>query len=297
MHDTLGLTGRTRGVEQEEGVFGVDGLGREVVGVFFNFLVPPKVTASGPGNLSAGPLEDENASDIGALLESFVYDALGTDDLATTATLVSGDDDLGASVEDTVTERVGGETGEDNGVDGTNTGASKERNESLRNHRKVDGNSVTFLDTLLLKSPGNAGNLTQELSVCDGAALAGLVGLVDDGGLVGVLKGVTVDTVERGIQATLNKPGNITVGEGTGAGGLEILVEGEELAGHASPEGVGTADRLFVQFLVLVEVFKVSACGVLVVKGLGNVKGVDIVGLGDLQKLVSAWQCLFFFPP
>lgn len=41
-----------------------------------------------------------------------------------------------------------------------------------------------------------------------------------------------------------------------------------------------------------------SACGVLVIKGLGNVEGVDIVGLGDLQKLVPPWHCFYiFFPP
>jgi len=288
VHDTLGLTGGTGGVEQEERVFGVDRLRREVVGVLLNLLVPPEVTTRGPRDLSTGPLVDENAGDIRALLESLVNNALGTNDLATTATLISGDNDLGASIEDTVTEGVRGETGEDDGVDSTNTGASKESNESLRNHRKVDGNGVTLLDTLLLESPGNAGNLTQKLSVCDGAALAGLIGLVDNGGLVGVFESMTVDTVERGVQTTLNEPGNVTVDERTGAGGLEVLVEGEELAGHASPEGVGITDGLFVQLLVLVEVFKVSACGVLVIEGLGDVEGIDLVGLGDLQRLVPA---------
>ena len=40
-----------------------------------------------------------------------------------------------------------------------------------------------------------------------------------------------------------------------------------------------------------------SACGVLVIKGLGNVEGVDIVGLGDLQKLVPPWHCFYIFFP
>lgn len=284
VHDTLGLSGGTGGVKQEQRVFRVDGLGRQVVGVLLDLLVPPEVTAGGPGDLSTGTLVDKHAGDIRALLQSFVDNTLSTNDLATTAALVSGDDDLGASVQHTIAQRVGGETGEDDGMNSTDTGDGEEGNERLGNHRKVDGNSVTLLDTLLLQSPGDTGDLTQEFTVGDGAALIGLIGLVDDGDLVGVLDGVTVDTVEGGVQTALNEPSNVTVLERTIAGGLEVLVEGEEVPGHAGPESVGVANGLIVQLPVLVEVFEVSACGVLLVEGLGDVEGVDIVSLGDLMQ-------------
>lgn len=282
VHDTLGLSGGTGGVEQEQRVFRVDGLGRQVVRVFLDLLVPPDVTAGGPGDLSTGTLVDEHAGNIRALLKSLVDNTLGTNDLTTTTALVSGDDDLGASVQHTIAQRVGGETGKDDGVNGSDTGDGEEGNDGLGNHRKVDSNSVTLLDTLLLQSPGDTGDLTQQFTVGDGATLIGLVSLVDDGDLVGVLDSVTVDTVEGGVQATLNEPSNVTVLEGTVAGSLEVLVEGKVLTGHAGPEGVGAANGLIVELLVFIEVFEVSACRVFLVEGLGDIEGVDIVGLRNL---------------
>lgn len=246
VHDTLGLAGRTGSVEQKQRVFGANGLGSNVVRVLLDLLVPPDVTARGPGNLGTGALVDQNAGDLGALLESLVDDALSANGLTTTTTLIGGDDDLGASIHHTIPQGVRGETGKDDGVDGTDTGAGKEGNESFGNHGKVDGDGVTLLDTLLLESPGDTGNLTEQLPVGNNTALIGLVGLVDDGNLVGVLDRVTVDTVERSIQTTLDKPGHIAIDEGAVAGSLEIPVEGEEFAGHAGPEGVGIPDGLLV---------------------------------------------------
>lgn len=284
VHDTLGLTSRTGGVQQEQGVFGADGLGGEVVGVLLNLLVPPEVTAGGPRDVSASAFVDQHAGNVGALLESLIDDALGANDLATTAALIGGDDDLGLSVDHTVPQRVRGETSEDDGVNSANTRASQEGNEGLGNHGKVDGNGITLLDTLLLEGPGDAGDLTEELAVGDGAALIGLVGLVDDGNLVGVLDGVTVDAVVGSVQTTLNEPGDITVDEGAGAGGLEVLFKGEVITGHASPEGVGVADGLFIELFVLVKVFEVGAGRMLVVEGFGDVDelgGLGLVGLQD----------------
>ena len=284
VHDTLGLPGGTGGVKQEQRVFGIDGLGRQVVGVLLDLLVPPEVTAGSPGDLSTGTLVDEHAGNIGALLQSLVDNTLSTNDLTTTTALVCGDDDLGTSIQHTVAQRVGGETGEDDGVNGSDTGNGEEGNDGLRNHRKVDSNGVTLLDTLLLQGPGDTGDLTQQFTVGDGATLIGLVGLVDDGDLVGVLDGVTVDTVEGSVQATLNEPSNVTVLEGTVAGSLEVLVEGKVLTGHAGPEGVGAANGLIVELLVFIEVFEVSACRVFLVEGLGNMESVDFVSLRNLLR-------------
>lgn len=60
-------------------------------------------------------------------------------------------------------------------------------------------------------------------------------------------------------------------------GGLEILVEGEELPGHAGPKGVGALDGLIVELLVLIDVLDVGASGVFIVECLGDVEGVDLV--------------------
>lgn len=65
-------------------------------------------------------------------------------------------------------------------------------------------------------------------------------------------------------------------------GGLEITVEGEELTSHTSPESVGVLDGLIIELLVLVQVLHVGSAGVLLVEGLGNVEGVDLMGLKHL---------------
>lgn len=211
VHDTLGLAGRTRGIEEEEGVFGVHGLWGDVGRVLFNLLVPPNVAALCPGNLGTGAFVDKNRRYIRALLQTLVDDALSPDDLTTTLSFVCRDDNLGASVDDTVTQRVGGETGENDRVDSTDTRASKESDESLGNHGKIDGHCVALLDPALLQDPRNSGDLAEKLTVCDCSTLVGFVGLVDNGNLVGVLDGVSVDAVVRSIQLTLDEPSIVSV--------------------------------------------------------------------------------------
>ena len=286
VHDTLGLSSRTGSVQQEERVFRLDGLGGEVVGVLLDLLVPPQIPSLGPRDVSTGPLEHDAVADVRALLEGLVDDLLGANELSTTLALVRGDDDPAVSVDDTVTEGVRRETGEDDGVHGANARAGKESNDGLGNHGQVDGNSVALLDTLALEDPGETGDLPLELAVRDGAALVGLVGLVDDGDLVRVLESVTVDAVERRVQLASEKPSVVTVDEGAGARGVEILVEGDELAGHAAPEGVWLADGLIVELLVLVEGLEMGFRVVLLEEALGDVEGVDLVGLSDLRATV-----------
>lgn len=283
VHDTLGLSGGSRGVEQEERIFRVHRLRSKVVGVLLDLLVPPDITALGPGNLRAGALVDQDAGDIGALLQSLIDNALGANDLSSTLALIGRDDNLGASVQDTVPERVGGETGENNGVDGTDTRASQESDNGFGDHGKVDSNGVTLLHTLLAENPGNTRHLAQELTVGDCAALAGLIGLVDNGHLVGVLEGMAIDAVVGGVQTTLNEPGIVAILQRPTVGGLEVLVEVKQFAGHTSPESVWAADGLLMELPVLVKVFQVGTCRVLLVECFGDMEGVDFVGLDHLK--------------
>ena len=53
-------------------------------------------------------------------------------------------------------------------------------------------------------------------------AITSIVSLVDDGGLVGVFEGVTVDTVVRCVQLALDKPGIVTMLEAASMDGLEV---------------------------------------------------------------------------
>lgn len=136
--NTLGLAGRARGVENEEGVLRVHVLTRGVGGNLVTLLVPPLVTALSHGNLVASAAEDENVLDKRALSESGVDNCLGGNGLSATATFIGGDEDLALAVIDTVTERLGRESCKDCRVDGTNTSTSKECGDSLPGHRKAD---------------------------------------------------------------------------------------------------------------------------------------------------------------
>jgi hypothetical protein len=60
--------------------------------------VPPFVTALGPGDIVASAFEDEDVLNAGALLESSISDGLGRNRLATTTTLIRGEEDAGATV-------------------------------------------------------------------------------------------------------------------------------------------------------------------------------------------------------
>jgi hypothetical protein len=263
VQDALGLAGGARGVQQEQGVLRVHGLRGDVRGPLLDLLVPPPVAALGHRHIGSGALEDQAVGDIGALLQRIVDDLLGADELATALALVTGDDDLGLGINDPVTQRVGREAREDDRVDGTNAGAGQERHEGLGDHGEVDGDGITLLDAHLLEDVGGAADLAEELAVGQGAALADLVGLVDDGGLVGVGDGVAVDAVVGGIELALEEPGIVAVSEAAGVDGLEVAGPGEEIPGLPGPELFGLGDGFFVESLVLLDACGegVSGCG------------------------------------
>lgn len=125
------LSSGSRGVEDEEGVFGANDLRRAVRLDLLVLLVPPLVPSLDPLDVSSSPLEDEAVLNERALGEGGVDDRLGRDGLASTLALIGGDDDARLGVLDSVAEGLGGESSEDDRVDGSETGASKEGDGSL----------------------------------------------------------------------------------------------------------------------------------------------------------------------
>ena len=146
-------------------------------------LVPPLVTTLCPGDGVSGPLEDENVLDDGAALEGGIDDGLGGDSLSTSSAFIGGDQNTGPAIQDTVSKRFGGETSEDDRVNGTDAGASEENGNSLPCHGHIDGDRVTFLDSHTLEDVCYAANFAKELSIRDLTTITGFIGLVDDCGL------------------------------------------------------------------------------------------------------------------
>lgn len=136
-------------------------------------------------------------------------------------------------------------------MDSADANTGKNGDNGLGNHGQVNGNRVALLHTHLLESPGDFADIAEELRVGDIAAAFGLVGLVDDGDAVGVLEGVAVDAVVRGVELALDEPLGVAALEGAAVDGLEVAGPGEQLAGLVAPKLVGICDGLFVELLVL----------------------------------------------
>lgn len=164
MDNSLGLSGRPTGVEDEERILGAHDLDRADGRDLGALLVPPRISTLGPGDLAARSLEDENVLDQGALLERGVDDGLGRDRLSSSLALAAksqgepssqhgrrwsrdgggyalgSDDDLALAVDASVPERLGREPGEDDRVDGTDPRASQEGSRCLPGHGEIDRN-------------------------------------------------------------------------------------------------------------------------------------------------------------
>ena len=69
-------------------------------------------------------------------------------------------------------------------MNGADTGTSQERGCSLPSHGEVDGDGVAFLDAIGFQDVCDATDFAKQFCVRDIAALARLVCLVDDGGLI-----------------------------------------------------------------------------------------------------------------
>lgn len=251
VHDTLGLSGGTRCVKEEERILRVHGLGGNVAGPLLNLLVPPQITAGNHVDVGASAAVDENVADVGALLQCIVDNLLGANELAASLTLVGGDDESGLGIKDTVAESVGRETGEDDGVDGADTDTGQDSNNGFGNHGHVDGDGIALLDAGLLEDPSNLGHITKKLAVGHVAALVDLVSLVDDGNAVGVLVSMAINGVVAGVELALDEPLDIALGEAAGGDGLEVAGPGQQLASCSAPELVGLGDGFLVELLVL----------------------------------------------
>ena len=171
---------RVSHVKNEQWILSGHDFGWAVVGDPEGLFVPPLVTTLGPWDGVSGPLEDENVLYHGTALESGIDDGLGGDSLSTSSAFIRGDQNTGPAIQDAISKRFGGETGKDDGVNGTDTSTGEEDCNSLPGHRHVDRDCVTLLYSQSLEDVGYAANFAKKFSIGDFAAIFRLIGLVDD---------------------------------------------------------------------------------------------------------------------
>ena len=145
--------------------------------------MPPGITTLNPVDGAASALEHKDMLNVRAMLERSIRKLLDRNRLATAAALISSNDDARLAVVNAVTERLRGEAGEDDGVDGADARAREEGGHGVPCHREVDRDGVALLDAPRLEDIRDRADFTEQLGIGDVGALVGLVGFVDDCGL------------------------------------------------------------------------------------------------------------------
>ena len=155
---------------------------------------------------------------------------------------------------DAVDECGGGESAEDDGVNGADAGAGEHGNGELGRHAHVDGDAVAFLDAEPFQDIGELLYFGMQLLIRERANFAGFA-LPDDGSFIlAVRRNVAVETVIRKIDLAADEPlcpGTIPFEN------LVPLFEPVQFGGNARPELVGVVDRFLVELFVLGETFDV----------------------------------------
>ena len=249
----LGLAGGAGGVEDEQRVLGVHGLGRAHRVGGGHGLVVPDVAALGPGDVTAGALNDDDGVDVGALVEGGVGVLLQRHVAAAAHTLVGGDDDAAIGVEDAVAQGVGGEAAKDDGVNGADAGAGEHGHRRLGDHGQVDANPVALLNALGLENIGQLADVGVQFAIGDLLVDVGIVGLPDDGDLIATAVQVPVEAVVGDVELATLEPLDVEV---VGVVAVvhhlvEGLAPGDELIRLLGPEAIGIVDRPLVHGRVL----------------------------------------------
>jgi hypothetical protein len=203
VHNTLGFPGGTRRVEEEKRVLRIKDLGRADGALFLDFLMPPEITAFGPGDLGAGTTENDAIADLGTFLERIVDDLLGADRFSASTTFVGGQDNAGICIVDSVAERFRGETGKDDRMESTETNNCEEGNDGFGDHGHVNCDGITLFDAQLLEDIGQFADFTVQFAIGDISALIGFIGFVNNRNLRGLARvcGSRVDTLSGFLRA------------------------------------------------------------------------------------------------
>ena len=183
VEDALGLSRRAAGVEHEERVLGVELGGLADGARVQDQLVPPVVPpVCHLGRLARAAHHDDVLDAVGAT-QGLVHGRLERVGRAFAVAAVGSDDELRPHVVDAVSQRLGGEPAEHDGVGRADARAGEHRDGELGNHRHVEGDPIALLHTETLEHVREPAHLAVELPVGEHPGVAGLA-LPDDGSLV-----------------------------------------------------------------------------------------------------------------
>jgi len=170
--DTLGLSGGSGGVQNEQPVLWIKGNGLALCGLASCKVIVEDIASLCHGHCDTGSLDDYYLLYRGSALHGLIHIGLEGQWLSAPVEAVCCDDNLGFGIIDPAGQAAGGESGEHDGVNGSDLGACQHGDGQLWDHGQVGNNSVALLDADTLESVGHLVDLSVELVVGDGPVIA-----------------------------------------------------------------------------------------------------------------------------
>ena len=174
MDDALGLSCRTRGVEDVEHVFRIHRLGLAIVVDIVHENVPPVIASFFEVNLKIAAFDDDNVLDTRRTFDRLVGEFLQGHDVAASVPAICSNHELGFGIVDAISKRVRAEPAENDTMHGANPSAGQHSDRKLGDHRQIDRDPVALPDTQLLQHVGETIDLAVEIPISERAAVAGL---------------------------------------------------------------------------------------------------------------------------
>ena len=241
VHQTLGLTGRAGGVNNEQRILGVVQFVGVGVRLVVHQVVVPDVAALSPRHSGvrhrvgcAGAVHHDHVLNIVLTGACFVGVHLHGNDLAAAVLAVGGDENLRTGVFHTELQRLSGETTEDEGVDRANTRAGEGENNGFGDDGQVDDYAVTLTHAQGQQAVRCLRDAALQLGVGDGFAVAGFTFKVEGYLVAAARLHVAVYAVVGDVELTALEPLNFGDAELFDA----VLVEAEGLRLFEAVRGV-----------------------------------------------------------
>ena len=183
---------------------------------------------------------DEFAAD-----QSIIDHVLERDVFGSAEGTIAGDDEFSIGILKAVCNALCTEPSKNHRVDGSDPCTSQHSNGQFGNHSHIDADTVAFFDAVVLQYVGKLIHLGMQLCIGDHAVvIIRVIGLPYDGGLVGLVHQVPVDTVFSDVELRTTEPFDGRLLEIP----IQDLVPGLfplEMAGHFPPKTL----RVFYTFL------------------------------------------------
>ena len=213
VQDAFGLARRAGGVEDEQRVLGIHHFGRAGVRLLRHQFAIPSVPRLIHRNGRAGVPHDQHVFDAFRALDAqrLIDEFLQRYALAAAKSLIGGDDQDRVTVRYPAAQCLGGEAGEDDGVNGSNARACEHRDGDVRDHRQVDRHAIPFLDAERSQSVRASADPLVKLAVADVFAALRVIRLPDDRGLVAAGFEVPIQAIAGDVELAVVEPADVAI--------------------------------------------------------------------------------------